>query len=52
MIARYFQHGESEISLETLRNYFPANKTGKLIKGSDVPESNKLFKIIAINPQS
>jgi len=49
MIGRYFQHGESEISLETLRNYFPANKTGKLIKGSDVSESNKLFKIIPIN---
>lgn len=52
MIARYFQHGESEISIETLRNYFPANKTGKLIKGSDISESNKLFKIIPINPQS
>ncbi|TCD11599.1 hypothetical protein EZ449_04885 [Pedobacter frigidisoli] len=51
MIARYFQHGESEISLETLRNYFPANKTGKLIKGSDVSESNKLFKIIPVNPK-
>lgn len=49
MIGRYFQHGESEISLETLRNYFPANKIGKLIKGSDVSESNKLFKIIPIN---
>lgn len=49
MIGRYFQHGESEISLETLRNYFPANKTGKLIKGSDVSESTKLFKIVPIN---
>jgi len=48
MIARYFQHGENEISLETLRNYFPANKTGKLIKGSDIPESVKLFKIVTI----
>ena len=48
MIGRYFQHGESEISLETLRNYFPANKTGKLIKGSDVSECTKLFKIIPI----
>lgn len=48
MIARYFQHGESEISVETLRNYFPANKTGKLIKGSDVSESTKLFKIVRV----
>ncbi|WP_029281901.1 hypothetical protein [Pedobacter sp. R20-19] len=51
MIARYFQHGESEISLETLRNYFPANKTGKLIKGSDIPESIKLFKILPIKSE-
>lgn len=49
MISRYFQHGENEISLETLRNYFPANRTSKLIKGSDIPESIKLFKIIPIN---
>lgn len=48
MIARYFQHGENEISLETLRNYFPASKTGKLIKGSDVSESIKLFKIMPV----
>jgi len=49
MIAKYFQQGEGEISIETLRNYFPANKTGKLIKGSDIPESIKLFKIVPIN---
>ena len=49
MIARYFQHGENEISLETLRNYFPASKAGKLIKGSDISESIKRFKIVSIN---
>lgn len=52
MIARYFQHGENEISLETLRNYFPASKTGKLIKGSDIAESIKCFKIVSINSEA
>jgi len=31
MIGKYFTHGEKEISLDTLRNYFPVNKSGKLI---------------------
>jgi len=52
MIAKYFQHGENEISLETLRNYFPANTSSKLIKGSEVAESSKRFKIIPLEPNS
>lgn len=52
MIARYFQQGENEISLETLRNYFPANTSTKLIKGSEVAESNKHFKIVPVGPKS
>ncbi|MFC4213156.1 hypothetical protein ACFOWA_18330 [Pedobacter lithocola] len=51
MIARYFQQGENEISPETLRNYFPANTSTKLVKGSEVAESNKLFKIIPLEPK-
>ncbi|RZK33218.1 MAG: hypothetical protein EOO90_32590, partial [Pedobacter sp.] len=51
MIARYFQQGENEISLETLRNYFPANTSTKLIKGSEIAESDKLFKIIPTKPE-
>lgn len=45
MIAKYFQNGEKDISLETVRNYFPANKETTLIKGSEVAISDKLFVI-------
>jgi len=46
MIGKYFHHGGKEISLDTLRNYFPATKEGKLIKGSDISDSDQIFEII------
>ncbi|WP_158796403.1 hypothetical protein [Pedobacter sp. L105] len=46
MIGKYFHHGGKEISLDTLRNYFPATKDGKLIKGSEISEENQIFEII------
>ncbi|EOR95361.1 hypothetical protein ADIARSV_1473 [Arcticibacter svalbardensis MN12-7] len=46
MLSRYFLHGEKEIPINTARNYFPANKKDKLIKGSDVADEDKIFKII------
>jgi len=46
MLARYFDHGENSISVETLRNYFPAKKNTKLIKGSSVAEDEKVFRIV------
>ncbi|MCF8453971.1 MAG: hypothetical protein K9G42_12250 [Pedobacter sp.] len=46
ILAKYFNHGESEIPINTARNYFPAQKDVKLIKGSEVQQEDKLFKII------
>ncbi|HTN20220.1 MAG TPA: hypothetical protein VL125_07080 [Pelobium sp.] len=45
MLSKYFLHGEKEIPINTARNYFPANKNTKLIKGSDVADDDKIFKI-------
>lgn len=45
MLSKYFLHGEKEIPINTARNYFPANKSTKLIKGSDVADEDKIFKI-------
>ncbi|HTN20453.1 MAG TPA: hypothetical protein VL125_08265 [Pelobium sp.] len=49
MLAKYFLHGEKEIPINTARNYFPANKNTKLIKGSEVQVSDKLFRIIPVD---
>ncbi|WP_120183190.1 hypothetical protein [Pelobium manganitolerans] len=49
MLSKYFLHGEKEIPINTARNYFPANRNTKLIKGSEVPESDKLFRIISVD---
>lgn len=46
LISKYFNHGENEIPINTARNYFPAQKNVKLIKGSEVPEEEKHFQII------
>ena len=46
MLSKYFLHGEKEIPINTSRNYFPANKITKLIKGSDIADENKIFKIV------
>ena len=45
MLSKYFLHGEKEIPINTARNYFPANKSTKLIKGSDVADEDKIFQI-------
>ncbi|HEY4198453.1 MAG TPA: hypothetical protein VGM63_23095 [Mucilaginibacter sp.] len=46
MIAKYFIHGDKEISIDTARNYFPAKKGDKPVKFIEVAEKDKLFKII------
>ena len=45
MIAKYFLHGDSEIPINTSRNYFPAQKDTINIKGTEISEKQKLFKI-------
>ncbi|HEY2582706.1 MAG TPA: hypothetical protein VGI43_12910 [Mucilaginibacter sp.] len=46
MIAKYFMHGDKEISIDTARNYFPAKKGDKPAKFIEIAEKDKLFKII------
>lgn len=48
LLSKYFNHGENEIPINTARNYFPAQKNVKLIKGSEVSEVDKLFRIIPL----
>ncbi|MCJ8212065.1 hypothetical protein MUY27_20275 [Mucilaginibacter sp. RS28] len=46
MIAKYFKHGDKDISIDTARNYFPAQKDDKPAKFIEIAEKDKLFKII------
>ena len=46
MIAKYFMHGEKDISIDTARNYFPAQKGDKPAKFIEIAEKDKLFKIV------
>jgi hypothetical protein len=46
MIAKYFVHGDKEISIDTARNYFPAKKSDKPAKFIEIAEKDKLFKIV------
>lgn len=46
MIAKYFMHGDKEISIDTARNYFPAHKDDKPAKFIEIAEKDKLFKIV------
>ena len=46
MIAKYFLHGDKEISIDTARNYFPAKKGEKPAKFIEIAEKDKLFKIV------
>jgi hypothetical protein len=45
MLSKYFLHGEKDIPINTSRNYFPATKNTKLIKGSEVADEDKIFTI-------
>ncbi len=51
MLSRYFLHGEKEIPINTARNYFPANENTRLIKGSEVADEDRIFKIIPTQKQ-
>jgi hypothetical protein len=46
MIAKYFKHGDKDISIDTAHNYFPANKDDKPAKYINIDEEDKLFKIV------
>jgi hypothetical protein len=49
MIARYFMHGDKDISIDTARNYFPAQKGDKPAKFIEIAEKDKLFRIDPVN---
>jgi len=46
MVAKYFQHGDKPISIDTARNYFPARKNDKPSKYIEIAEEDKLFEIV------
>ncbi|MBE9584229.1 hypothetical protein IM792_07210 [Mucilaginibacter sp. JRF] len=46
MIARYFMHGDKPISIDTARNYFPAQKDDPPAKFIGIPDKDKLFTIV------
>jgi hypothetical protein len=45
MIAKYFVHGDKDISIETARNYFPAQRGEAPAKFIEIAEKDRLFKI-------
>jgi hypothetical protein len=51
MIARYFMHGDKEISIDTARNYFPAQKEDKPAKFIRIAEKDKRFLIVAVKQE-
>ena len=48
MIARYFMHGDKDISIDTARNYFPDQKDDKPAKFIEIAEKDKLFRIESV----
>jgi len=46
MIAKYFKHGDKDISIDTARNYFPATKGDKPAKFIEIAEKDKRYKIV------
>jgi hypothetical protein len=45
LLAKYFMHSDKDISIETARNYFPAQKDDKPAKFIEIAEKDKLFRI-------
>jgi hypothetical protein len=45
MIAKYFMHGDKDISIDTARNYFPANKNDTSLKFIEIAKKDQLFEI-------
>ncbi|WP_179413343.1 hypothetical protein HDF19_15370 [Mucilaginibacter sp. E4BP6] len=43
--AKYFRHGENDLPIDTVRNYFAAQKQDKPAKFIEIAEKDKLFSI-------
>jgi hypothetical protein len=52
MIAKYFRAGGKEISIESVKRYFPPYNNTDNIKYKDVPQKDKLFTIIPAKTRS
>jgi len=50
MICKYFQHGDEEINMETIRSRFTSNKENPSSKYRPIREKDKLFRIETIKP--
>jgi hypothetical protein len=49
MIAKYFQHGDNEIPIDTARNYFPAKKGETSAKFISIDDKDKIYEIKPVN---
>jgi hypothetical protein len=52
MIARYFRVGDEEISVESVKRYFPPEHSADLSKYKDIPKKDKLFSIVPARRRS
>jgi len=52
MIAKYFRVGGKEISVESVKRYFPPDNSFDLTKYKDIPQKDKLFTIIPAKKRS
>jgi hypothetical protein len=52
MIAKYFRSGGKEISIESVKRYFPPDNNIDNIKYKDVPQKDKIFTIVPAKKRS
>ncbi|CAN5482773.1 hypothetical protein BH09BAC6_BH09BAC6_01810 [soil metagenome] len=52
MIAKYFRAGGKEISIESVKRYFPPDNNTDNTKYKDVPQKDKLFTIVPAKKRS
>ncbi|TFF29758.1 hypothetical protein [Mucilaginibacter psychrotolerans] len=52
MIAKYFRAGGKEISMESVKRYFPPENNADLTKYKDIPQKDKLFTIVPAKKRS
>ncbi|WP_257668732.1 hypothetical protein [Parapedobacter tibetensis] len=48
MICKYFQHGDEEINMETIRSRFTSNKESPSSKYRPIREKDRIFRILPI----
>jgi len=52
MIAKYFRAGGKEISIESVKRYFPPDNNADLTKYKNVPQKDQLFTIVPAKKRS